>query len=162
MTLRTYSSYTHQQVAEFARSYRKTESAEFEQKILLSNLNLSPEDRKLFLSSIMETFDMGSPIPGYELLLFLWPTGEAAFLAVGSDSFHPIVDEQHGRAHWYLSSPNTIALGLPDTEVVNLYRLRAGLSLGGWLVWDGIQLEYHPSEEADALELRNGGLRNVS
>lgn len=156
MTLRTYSPYTPQQVAEFARSYRKAEFLELQQEVLASASAIRPEDRDRFLAALVDTFDLGCSRPGCELLLFLWPTGEAAFLAVETDSLRPDVERQHGLAHRFLSSPCTTLLGLPDAEVVKLYRLRAGVSLGGWLHWDGWQLKYQQYDEAQALHLYDG------
>lgn len=161
MTLRTTSPYTPQQVAEFARIYRKAEFLELQQEILAAATGLRSEDRARFLAALSDTFDLGCPTPGYELLLFLWPTGEAAFLAVESDHLTPDVEQQNGRAHWYLSCPCALVRGLPDAEVVQLYRLRAGRSLGGWLVWNGWTLEAQQYDEAQALSLYDGRCANA-
>lgn len=82
MVARTYSRYTAQEIATFARSYRKHEFLAVKDQLFRDG-RLSELERTLLLDEIETRFEMTVALkPGYEYLLLIWPTGETAFLAL--------------------------------------------------------------------------------
>ena len=145
MTPRAVSQYTDQQILMFAKSYREDVLAENNNAILKGLFNLSGKDNEEFCSGLLKTFSHIRSIYKniYEGILFVWPTGEVAFLAIPvkffDDILLPFIPGQGG-IHHLISSGEIVNQfhGLPDIIVVWLYKTKAKSNpYLKWSCWDG-------------------------